>query len=340
MSVLNTLPQQFLVALDDGCIAGTLTDGDIRRAILRGVGLEAPIEEAMNKTPVIGRSEQSAAELQNLMLLKQVRYLPLVDDSDFFVKIVSLDELQSDALVDHALLMVGGLGTRLRPQTETIPKPMLQIGGLPLLETMVRQLRSHGFTKITLSINYLGEKIQSYFGDGSEFSVAIDYVTESERMGTIGAASLMQKPVIKPLLIMNGDILTTMNFRAFTDFHLTTGADLTMGVRTYKQQIPYGVVNTRGLNITSIEEKPELEFFVNAGLYVVEPSVLADLPKQPLDMTDLVADLLEHDERQVIACPIHEYWQDIGREDDLMQARKEYQTVFSRSDIDGWSETT
>ncbi|MFN3171111.1 MAG: nucleotidyltransferase family protein [Hyphomicrobiales bacterium] len=339
MNVLNALPHQFLVALDEGRIVGTLTDGDIRRAILRGVGLEAPVEEAMNKTPVVALSKQSSAELRDLMLLKQVRHLPLVDNSGLFVGIVGLDELQSGALVDHALLMVGGLGTRLRPHTETVPKPMLQIGGLPLLETMVGQLRSHGFTKITLSINYLGEQIRSYFGDGSEFNVTIDYVTEPERMGTVGAVSLMHKPATKPLMIMNGDILTAMNFRAFMDFHLSTGADLTMGVRTYKQQIPYGVVNTRGLNITSIEEKPELEFFVNAGLYVVEPAVLADLPKRPMDMTDLVADLLKDDNRQVTACPIHEYWQDIGREDDLIQARKEYQAVFSRSGIDVSSKT-
>jgi len=328
MERLGRLEHQFLAILEDELVVGSLTDGDVRRAMLKGLTLAAPVSDAMNRSPTIASTTQSSSELRAIMVQKQLRYLPLVDPANRFAGTISLEQISSDSAPKRALVMAGGLGQRLRPLTENVPKPMLDVGGVPLLETLIRQLASYGFREISISINYLGEQIQEHFGDGSNFEIKIDYITETERMGTVGAASLLQTPETGPLLVMNGDILTTINFRALMDFHQSTGADMTMGVRTYKHQVPYGVVNTHGLDITSIDEKPELEFFVNAGLYVLEPAVLARLPKKPMDMTDLVAELLNDPDARVTACPVHEYWQDIGREQDLLHARKTYDRFF------------
>lgn len=328
MARLNELPMQFMVVMNGSRIVGTVTDGDIRRAILSGVPLDAPLSRAMNPSPVTATSEMTRAELYSLMTELGIRFVPLVAEGGVLERIVCIDDVRGDGLVDQALIMAGGLGMRLRPHTENTPKPMLEIGGTPLLETLVRQLAGYGFNHVALSINYLGDQIRDHFGDGSRFGVRVSYITETERMGTAGAASLMDPLPMRPLLVMNGDILTSINFRAFMEFHHSTGADLTMGVRTFQQQVPYGVVNTRGLEITSIEEKPTLDFFVNAGLYVIEPDVLASLAQEPLDMTDLVERLLSEGGRRVAACPVHEYWQDIGREEDLFRAREDYGQIF------------
>lgn len=333
MERMGQLRHQFLVLLEEREVVGTLTDGDVRRALLRGVNLFAPVSEAMNSRPIVSTAVGSRAQHRSIMLRKNIRFLPIIDKDNNLIDIAVLDELSGDGVPQRALIMAGGLGQRLRPYTDTVPKPMLDIGGAPLLETLVRQLCNFGFRSLTISINYLGDQIVSHFGDGNAYGVEIDYITETERMGTVGAASLLKRPEAKPLLVMNGDILTTINFRALMDFHLSTGADMTMGVRSYKHQVPYGVVNTKGLNIVSIEEKPELDFFVNAGLYVIEPSVLARLRPEPRDMTDLVAELLSDPSMSVIACPVHEYWQDIGREQDLLNARRRYNDLFFLSDF-------
>ena len=328
MAKLNELPQQFMVVIDNDKIVGTVTDGDIRRALLADIPLDAPISRAMNPKPITANANQSFAQLNSLMVRLSLKFLPLVDHDRRLVRVFRSDEMTSEKPLNQALIMAGGLGMRLRPYTEKTPKPMLEIGGIPLLETLVRQLAGYGFSDITLSISYLGEQVIDHFGDGSSLGLKITYITEDQRMGTAGSATLIQPLPQRPLLITNGDILTNVNFRSFMDFHLSTSADLTMGVRTFSQQVPYGVVNTRGLDITSIEEKPTLDFFVNAGIYVIEPSVLAELEKSPLDMTDLVEKLLGQDGRRVAACPVHEYWQDIGREDDLLRARADYNGIF------------
>jgi NDP-sugar pyrophosphorylase family protein len=225
--------------------------------------------------------------------------------------------------------MAGGLGTRLRPLTDDIPKPLLKVGNKPILETIIRNFAEHGFVNITISLNYKGDMIKDYFGDGSDFGVNIDYVEENKRLGTAGALSLLKENPHEPFFVMNGDLLTDVNFSHLLDFHSFGNSTATMCVREYEYQVPYGVIQTKDSDITSIVEKPIQKFFVNAGIYVLSPSVFNDIPENEFfDMPTLFNILIEK-QKKVSSFPIHEYWLDIGRMSDFEQAQSEYFRIFS-----------
>lgn len=310
-------------------LLGTVTDGDIRRGLLRGIGLNNDVSDVMNKNPVTARPDQPTEAVARMMQEREIRQIPIVDGQAKLLRMETLDELLHRKLLDvSVVLMVGGLGTRLRPLTDTVPKPLLHIGGRPLLQTIIENMAMQGFTRIYLSVNYKAEMFEDQFGDGSSLGVSIEYIYEESRMGTAGALSLLPDRPTNPVIVMNGDLLTTLNFRQLIEFHREHKAKATMAVREYSFQIPYGVVDTDSQRLVSISEKPIHNYFVNAGIYVVEPEVLDLIPQgQHFDMPQLFDAILERKEEASVF-PLREYWLDIGRLDDLERAQLEFGKFF------------
>lgn len=321
--------QIVLVVDADRRLLGTVTDGDVRRGLLAGIGLDQSVELVMNSKPRTLREGQSRETAIELMRRVSIHQLPVVDPQGRVIGLEWFYDLISpqDENV-WVVLMAGGLGTRLRPLTENIPKPMLPVGGRPLLETIVRNFAAQGFRQIFLSVNYKSEIIRAHFEDGLKFGVSIEYIDEEKRMGTAGALSLLPRRPTGPVIVMNGDLLTSVNFRQLVEFHRQQGARATMCVREYSFQVPYGVVQTEGSRLTAVIEKPVHNFFVNAGVYVVDPSALVLLPQgEAFDMPQLF-DAVTDSGSTAGAFPIHEYWLDIGRLDDLERAKADFGKIF------------
>lgn len=318
-----------LVIGADRKLLGTVTDGDIRRAVLARIPLESPIGELIEKKrstpyyrPIVADQASSAAKLLELMLEKQVHQVPLVDEHGCVVDLITMQDLVPDQPLDiQAVIMAGGFGTRLKPLTDDTPKPMLPVGGRPLMEHIVKQLRMAGIQRVNVTTHYKPEKIKDHFGDGQAFDVALNYVNEDLPLGTAGALGLLPEPT-EPMLIINGDILTDINIRAFVDYHREYKADMTVAVRRYEVQVPYGVVEAEGSHIKRIDEKPKFTYFVNAGIYLIEPSVYDHIPAgKSFHMTDLIAWLIAA-KRTVVSFPLREYWLDVGRHDDYALAQE------------------
>lgn len=330
MKVIDDGGNQIALVVDDeGRLVATVTDGDVRRGILEGVGLESPVSVVMHRDPTTLPNGTSSATSQRLMSELELNHIPVIDREG---RLVSLAVRKSMMDVvprsTPVVLMVGGLGMRLRPLTETLPKPMIPINGKPLLERIVTRFRDQGFSQFTLSLNYLGHLIRSHFGDGSALGVSISYVEESQRMGTGGALSLLKNRPQEPFVVMNGDILTTTSFGAMMDFHAETGSDISVCAREFNMQVPYGVLNTAGTKLVSMHEKPVLNHLVNAGIYALSPVVFDYINEgEPLDMPDLVA-RVQAAGLKVSVFRVCEYWMDIGQIQDLDRARTEYASVF------------
>lgn len=316
-----------LVVDSDGRLVATVTDGDIRRGLLRGLQLENPISDVMNTSPVTLQVGAALPEDRAMMHAKGLHQLPVVDANGAPVALFWIDDLAgSSEHGAHVILMAGGLGTRLRPLTEAVPKPMLQVGGRPILELILRQLVAQGLRRVTISINYLGHIVRDHFGDGSAFGAEIDYVEETERMGTAGAMSLLNVRPKTSVLVMNGDLLTALDYNALISFHEDASSVATMCAREYSVEVPYGVINFDGERLLGIEEKPVHRHYVNAGIYVFSPEALDELqPSEPLDMPQLFERLIEKDKKTTVF-PLREYWMDIGRHEDLERAREEVHT--------------
>jgi len=263
------------------------------------------------------------------MKLKQLRQIPILDDHGRVISVEFYDFIALSSQLDNwVVLMAGGLGTRLQPLTDDCPKPLLEVGGRPILQTILESCIKHGFNRFYLSVSYKAKMVEDYFGNGSRWGVDIRYIREDKRMGTAGALSLLPERPTKPFLVMNGDLLTKVNFKQLLDFHLEHCAQATMCVRDYDFQVPYGVVKIQQHRLVDIEEKPAQKFFVNAGIYVLEPEVLDMIPKDEFyDMPSLFMKLvaLHH---ETIVFPIREYWLDIGNKVDFEQAIGDFSEVF------------
>lgn len=319
-----------LVADPTQKLLGTLTDGDIRRAILAGRGLDDSIETIYFRTPTTCGINDSKEKILQLAIAHKLYQIPIVDSDGIIVGIAEVDELLQPAQrANKIVLMAGGLGTRLSPLTDTTPKPMLHVGNKPILETIIENFAKYGYTEIILSVNYKSHIIEEYFGNGSAYGVKIQYVHESKRMGTAGALALIRNSLTEPFFVMNGDLLTNINFEHMHDYHLSHDAVATMAVREYDFQVPYGVVNVSEGRILSIEEKPTHKFFVSAGIYMLSPSVLTYIPDDEFfDMPTLFEKLILN-EKNAVSFPIREYWLDIGRMSDYERANNEYGGIFS-----------
>lgn len=319
-----------LVADGERHLLGTITDGDIRRAILDGVSLELPVTELLKRKPAAYARPLSApadtdrVELLRIMQEKAIRQLPLLDAEGRVVDLVLLSDLLPETLLPlRAVVMAGGYGKRLRPLTEDLPKPMLPVGDRPLMEHIIDQLRDSGIRQVNVTTHFRPEKIKDHFGNGVEFGVEISYVSEDEPLGTAGALGLME-PASEPFLVINGDILTKVDFRAMLKFHREHEADLTVGIRQYELQVPYGVLECDGPLIKGVHEKPTYKFFVNAGIYLLDPTAQSYIPAgERFDMTDLIETLIAAG-RRVVSFPIMEYWLDIGRPDDYEKAQADH----------------
>lgn len=311
-------------------LVGTITDGDIRRAILSGKGLETPVSDLLSQKidspyprPVTARVGTERGELLRLMREYVIQQLPLLNEADQVVDLVTMsDLLPEDALNVKAVIMAGGFGTRLSPLTDEVPKPMLLLGDRPLMEFTVEQLRKAGIHNLNITTHYMTEKISKYFGDGHDFGVEINYIEEETPLGTAGSLGLINS-LEEPLLVINGDILTRVDFRAMLDFHHKHQADLTVGVRQYEMEVPYGVVDCEGPEVVRLIEKPRHRFLVNAGVYLLNPSAKQYVPRNEFfNMTDLIDRLLEEG-RKVVSFPILEYWLDIGHPLDYRKAQED-----------------
>jgi dTDP-glucose pyrophosphorylase len=312
-----------LVVDKNHSLVGVVTDGDIRRGLLSGINLSDAIEKVMNTAPTVAPLGTSREALAELMESKGILSIPLLRDS----QVVGLETLQGalgkPRCENPVFIMAGGFGTRLRPLTDNCPKPMLKVGNKPILETVIRSFIKAGFCNFYISTHYMPEQIHQHFGDGSELGVKISYVHEEEPLGTGGALGLLPEDLPKdlPLIMINGDVLTKVDFLRLLSFHVENDADATMCVREYDYQIPYGVINGEGSKITSMVEKPIQRFFVNAGVYVVSPRVIQSVKKnQKIDMPTLLEKHME-ERQKVLMFPIHEYWLDIGRMDDFNRAQ-------------------
>ena len=319
-----------LVIDENNKLLGTLSDGDIRRGLLKNYTLDDSIKDLYFSNPTVAYSNETKESIIQKAIKNQVYQIPIVDENNSLVDIVNLATLLNVTKKrNRVILMAGGLGTRLRPLTEDTPKPMLKVGNKPILETIIKNFAVHGFVNITISLNYRGDMIKDYFKDGSDLGVNIDYVEENMRLGTAGALSLLKEQPNEPFFVMNADLLTDVNFSNLLDFHCFGNANATMCVREYEYQIPYGVIEINNGLISSIVEKPTKKFFVNAGIYVLSPSVFGDIPMNEFfDMPTLFNILIEK-QKKVLTFPIHEYWLDIGRMSDFEQAQNEYFRIFN-----------
>lgn len=318
-----------LVVEDNDKLIGTLTDGDIRRGLLKGLDLDSSIETIIFKTPTVATISDTKEEILKVALSKKLHQIPIVDKSGKIVGIQVIEELiKPIEKTNKVVLMVGGLGTRLRPLTENTPKPMLKVGNKPILQTIVEKFLEYGYTRIVMCVNYKSHVIQDYFGDGSEFGVSIEYVLEDQRMGTAGALSLLTEKPTEPFFVMNGDLLTNVNFEHLHNFHMSNSAMGTMCVREYDFQVPYGVVNVEDNQILSIEEKPVQKFFVSAGIYMLSPEVLKYIPQNQFYDMPTLFDKFLIENKNAISFPLREYWMDIGRIEEYKKANDEYDEVF------------
>src|SRR5208283_268252 len=325
-------------------LLGMVTDGDLRRAILRGCRLDAEIRKVMNAAPHTLPAGTNRAEVLAFMRRHKVHQVPLVDSDARLVGLELLSQLLGAVeLPNRVLIMAGGRGSRLQPLTEECPKPLLPVGGKPILEHILEAFIEEGFRNFYFSVNYKAEMITEHFGTGEGWGVRIDYLRESSPLGTAGSLTLLPERPRHPLVVMNGDLLTKMSVTSMLDFHKRHGGLATMAVREYDLQIPYGVVTvengevlsfdeTEGGRIVRIDEKPVQRFFVNAGIYVLSPESFDHLPTEtPFDMPMLFDRLRAAG--PTMAFPLREYWVDVGRHDQLEMAENDLARAHTRGTL-------
>ena len=324
-AITNSALQIALVVDDNNKLIGTVTDGDIRKAILAGKNLNITAAEAMRKSPITSSASTPRTVIIKLMREKRIHQMPIVNESGQVVDVLTVDDmLGAQEKTNAVVIMAGGLGTRLHPLTQDTPKPMLNVGGKPILETIIQSFIDQGYVNFFVSLNFKAEIISDYFGDGSKLGASITYLHETTRLGTAGGLSLLPSEVKYPIIVMNGDLLTRISVDALLDFHQRENAVATMVVREDHYQVPYGVVEVDGTQIIDVKEKPTQRHLVNAGIYVLSEQSLTNIPKgtyydMPTHFTKLAAD-----GHRTTAFPLHEYWVDIGRLDELERAQREW----------------
>lgn len=310
-------------------LMGTVTDGDVRRSLIKGATLAQPVSNIMHSRPIAAGVHIKTAGLMALMKEKEVRCLPIVTDDGKIQDVVFMDDLLVNGFQESwVVLMAGGFGTRLSPLTDSCPKPLIKVGGKPMLETTIKQFSKSGFRRFFVSVNYRADMIRDYFGDGSRWNVSIEYLHEKQPLGTAGSLSLLPELPPGPLIVMNGDVLTNLDFGSLLEFHDAQKAIATMAVRKYEVQVPYGVVRVEDDFITEMSEKPTKSFFVNAGIYVLSSDAVGMVAKDEyLDMPTLFHQFIDR-KVKTAAYPIRGYWADIGRHEELRRVNSDFEGVF------------
>tara|TARA_B100001057_G_C22853551_1_gene951900 strand:- start:494 stop:1525 length:1032 start_codon:yes stop_codon:yes gene_type:complete len=322
---ININKKQFLAIINEQHkLVGTITDGDIRRGFLNGVSIDDQASKIMNQNPIKSSNLENREFIVTLMTKGKVKQCPLVDKNDVLKDIYFYDDVDNTEIVNnYIIIMAGGLGTRLMPITRDIPKAMVEVKGKPLLEQMILNLKSEGFTNFFISVNYLSEIIIEYFGNGEKLGIKIDYIKENKRMGTAGALSLIKKIPAEPILVLNCDLVTNLSYKNILNYHLDCNSKATMAIKRFKKNLPYGVIETKKDRIISFVEKPLEQYDINAGIYVFDPIVLSYIPKNTYyDMTEFFNNLIEKD-IEPLAFPIYESWNDIASLDDIKIVNKQ-----------------
>ena len=331
IETINNGGSEICLIVDSGnVLLGTITDGDIRRGLLRGLTMDSLASQVMNtkpRTAAIGTDDKTLLKIITTEVLRQI---PLVDDHGRVVGIRHIRNLTSLSTKrpNWVVLMAGGLGERLRPLTNDTPKPLLNVGNKPLLHSILEGFIKQGFVNLFISVNYHADIIKNYFGDGQRWDVNIIYLEEKNRLGTAGALALLPEKTTHPVIVMNGDLVTRVNFQSLLEYHEDQKASATMCVREYDFQVPFGVVSIENNRIASIDEKPIHRFFVNAGIYVLNPDLIERIPNSHRsDMTQVFEKAIAAN-LETAVFPIHEYWLDIGRIDDLEQAKSDFKSGY------------
>jgi dTDP-glucose pyrophosphorylase/predicted transcriptional regulator len=319
-----------IVVSEDRHLLGTLTDGDVRRALLRHLSLDVAVSQVMCVTPVVAKRDWSRDRVLSVMKGSELLQLPVVDDAGRVVGLETLHGLLDTRLLDNPVfLMAGGLGTRLYPLTQDCPKPLLKVGEKPILELILESFIKAGFHRFFISTHYLSAMLREHFGDGSRWGIDIRYTHEETPLGTAGALGLLPRDEIEaPMLMMNGDLLTTLNYRELLDFHLAHPSSATMCVREFEYQVPYGVVQGADHYVQTMAEKPVQKFLVNAGVYVLSPELVKSvLPGVKIDMPTLLEQSIARGST-VTMFPVRDYWLDIGRMEDFRRAQLDFGEIY------------
>ena len=311
-----------LIVSDDGRLVGTISDGDIRRGLLRGLNLQSLASEVVHTNPLVAPPGLTRELVVKLMLANKIQQIPIVSEKCEIVGLYSWNEViepinRSNTMV----IMVGGMGVRLRPLTENCPKPMLEVMGKPILEHIIERAKSDGFRRFIFAVHYLGKIIEDYFQGGEKWGVVIEYLNEERPLGTAGALSLMAVLPKEPIVVSNGDVLTDIRYGEMLDFHLRYEAAATMAVRTHEWQHPFGVVQIKGVDIVGFNEKPVARTHINAGVYVLDPQSIMELTKNEYCDMPTLFEKLQIKHKRTVAYPMHEPWLDVGRPADLITAK-------------------
>lgn len=321
----NSGLQVVLVLSEDNILVGTLTDGDVRRALIKGLDLNAKIAQAMSKNPFTVPPDMQQESVQQVLRQNQITHLPIVEEDGQLKGMHILSDFSRvENLDNYMVIMAGGMGVRMMPLTENCPKPMLEVGGKPILQHIIEKARINGFKNIYISVNHLYDVIKDYFGDGSSFDLSIDYVHEDKPLGTAGSLSLISNNIKSHCVVTNGDVFSNVNFRDILNFHIFHSADATMAARVHELQNPFGTIDTDGVDIINLVEKPIYRSYVNAGIYVLSPRAFEYLrPGEHCDMPMLFNRVRKNGHR-AIAFPIHENWTDIGNPEALNYVRNSF----------------
>lgn len=313
-----------LIVNKENVLTGTVTDGDIRRALLKHFSHDQKLSTIMNKNPITCKERTPIESLNSLLKDHNIRQIPVLNEKGQVVDMHISNILETKRLHNNPVfLMAGGFGKRLKPLTNKTPKPMLKIGDKAILEIIIDSFIANGFQKFFISTHFEAEQIKNYFGDGSRMGVSINYVHEEEPIGTAGALGLLPKDLTLPIIMMNGDLITKIDFSKILDFHNKNSADITMGSRKFDFQVPYGVIKSDGKHVTGIEEKPIQSFFVNAGVYIINPGIFRNMNgSKYIDMPDFIKENMTLG-KNVNIFPMHEYWLDIGKIENYKKAQTE-----------------
>ena len=326
LKVIDNAAVEIALVIDDNKrLIGTVTDGDIRRGLIKGTKLEEPIDTLMNPSPITAGLNSTDDELLFLMTNRSIKHLPILDKNRRVLRLVLLKDLiKGKKRPNIAIIMAGGLGSRLGTLTQNTPKPLLPVGGKPVIARIAEQLKNHGIEEIYISINYKGSQIKKWFEENPINGAQISYLEEKEFLGTAGALSLLPNKPSNPFIVINGDIISPVNFGSLLEFHQQSHKSMTLCTREFNFQVPYGVLKLNGSQLVSIEEKPSQNIFINAGIYVINPELLKYIPeKNRFDMPELINIAIK--EGNEIACyPVSDYWLDIGTPQDYIKADKEF----------------
>ena len=315
-----------MVVNEAGVLVGTISDGDIRRGLLRGLDLNSPIASVVRHNAFVVRPDMGRDMVMQLMQANKIQQMPVVDDQHRVIGLHLWDEITTPPTRSNLMvIMAGGMGTRLRPHTENCPKPLLPVAGKPMLEHIIDRAKLEGFNHFVLAIHYLGHMIESYFGNGEGLGVQIDYLREQSPLGTAGALGLLNPAPSHPFVVTNGDVITDIRYGELLDFHARHAAAATMAVRLHEWQHPFGVVQTKGVEIVGFEEKPITRSHINAGVYSLDPAALRLLGADTHCDMPALFDRLNAQGQRTVAYPMHEPWLDVGRPDDLKRANSEHQ---------------